>query len=372
MDEITMVRALLVAPPPPDPRVTASARQRLLHHAAPPRPSRRRRLALGLTATAAAAGAAAALAIALPSGSHSGPASANGGLITTEERPLGTAAGHSAHAFLLSAATQLAEAPVSTGRYWCTQAVSAQLDAIGPGGMELTPQGGGKAQPASPVSDYRYSILDRQVSDACRLPDLSNTAIVGGYYQELGAQPATAADVAAWRKEGSPAWLGWYAKGAVIPDHASARQATSKRGGPAGPPLPPDPTPAQLRAYLLDNPVDAGIPKDALNGQLFSQAVDLLQDPVSPAVRAADFQLIASIPGVQMQQDVKDPLGRTGIALWLGNDLIEGMITRTIIDPATGLVLAYDFLTPQPGWVYAPGTVQEYTAFTSTWTNTLP
>jgi hypothetical protein len=370
VDEITMVRTLLVAPPPPDPRVTANARQQLLQRAAARQPSRRRRWALGLTATAAAAGTAAALAIVLPSSGHSGPAGDHGGLVTTEERPLGTVSGRSAQAFLLAAATQLAQAPVSTGRYWCTQGVSAQLDAIGPGGMELTPPGGGKAQPASPASDYRYSILDRQLMDACN--QAGSTAIVGGYLQELGARPATAADAAAWRKAGSPQWLGWYAKGAVIPDHASARQPTSKPAGPAEPPLPSDPSPAQVRAYLLDNRIDARIPKNALNGQLFSQALALLENPVSPAVRAADFQLLASIPGVQMRQGVKDPLGRTGTALWLGNDLDEGMITMTIIDPATGMVLAYDFLTPQPGWVYAPGTVQAYTAFTSTWTNSLP
>jgi len=364
VDEITMVRTLLAPPPPPDPRVTASARQRLIQRAVAPRPSRRRRWVLGLTATAAAAGTAAALVTVLPSG-HSGPASDHGRLVTTEERPLGTAEGRSARAFLLAAATQLAKAPVSTGRYWCNQSVMAQLDAIGPGGMELTPQGGGSAQPASPVSDYRYSILDRQVADACQQPGSSNTGIVGGYLQELGAQPATAADAAAWRKEGSPAWLGWYAKGAVIPDHASARQLTSKRGGPAQSPLPPNPTPAQLRAYLLaiQSPRIVG----SLNADLYMQARTLLLDPVSPAVRATDFQVLASIPGVRMQQGVKDPLGRTGTALWLDSD--QSMI---IVDPATGLLLADEFLVPQPGWVYAPGTVQQYVAWTSTWTNSLP
>jgi hypothetical protein len=363
VDEITMVRTLLAAPPPPDPRVTANARQRLLQRAAARRPSRRRRWALGLTATAAAAGTAAALMIALPSGGHSGPASDHGGLVTTEERPLGSASGRPAQAFLLAAATRLAQAPVSTGRYWCNQSVSAQLDPIGPGGMELTPSGGGPEQPASPVSDYRYSILDEQESDACQQPGV--TGIVGGYLQELGARPATAADAAAWRKGGSPKWLGWYAEGAVIPDQPGTRQANSKRGGPAEPPLPSNPSRAQLRAYLLA--IQSPRYDGSLNEDLFIQARTLLLDPISPAVRAADFQVLASIPGVRMQQGVKDPLGRTGTALWIDSD--QAMI---IVDPATGMLLADEFLVPQPGWVYAPGTVQQYVAWTSTWTNSLP
>jgi hypothetical protein len=300
MDEMTMVRTFFGPPPPPHRRVTADARQRLLQRVAPPRPPRRRRYwALGLTATAAAAGAAAALVIALPSSGHSGPASAHSGLVTTEEMPLGTASGRSAQAFLLATATRLAQAPAATGSYWCNQSVSAQLDPIGPGGVELTPQGGGKAQPASPVSDYRYSILDRQVSDSCREPDSSSTGIVGGYLQELGARPATAKDALAWKRAGSPAWLGWYAKGAVIPNTPGARQQASKPGGTSV--SPPPSNPAQLRAYLLAQ--GAGGPRGHLgagneNQLLFSRARTLLLDPVSPAVRAADFQVLASIPGV--------------------------------------------------------------------------
>lgn len=366
MDEITMVRALLVAPPPPDPGVTANARQRLLQRTAAPRRSRRRWV-LGLTATAAAAGTAAALVIALPTG-HSGSARNHGGLVTTEERPLGTASGRPAQAFLLATATRLAQAPVSTGRYWCNQSVSAQLDPIGPVGMELTPSGEG--QPASPVSDYRYSILDQQESDACQEPGSTNTGIVGGYLQDLGARPATAQDAATWRKDGSPVWLGWYAKGAVIPDHPSARQPSSKPGGPAETPPPSDP--AHLRAYLLalQSPRYGGsLNKDggSPNEDLFMQARTLLLDPISPAVRAADFQVLASIPDVRMQPGVKDPLGRTGTALWL--DSGQPMI---IVDPATGMLLADEFLVPQPGWVYAPGTIQQYVAWTSTWANSLP
>ena len=375
MDEITMVRSLLEAPPPPSPRVTAEARQRLAERAAtrsPHRPAgqrprrQRRRWTIGLAAAVAAGGAAALVVALLPAGgAHPG----QGGLVATEEQPLGAVSGHSAQAFLLATATRLAQAPPTAGRYWCNLSESAQLDPIGPAGQELTPAGQG--QPASPPSDYRYSILDRQATAACSQPGSPHTGIVGGYVQELGARPATPRDAAAWRRAGSPAWLGWYATGARIPDRAGPREPSSKPGGPPDP-APPS-SPAKLRAYLLaQNTVsytDPSAPQPAgPNVQLFERARALLLYPLSPAVRAADFHVLASVKGVRMQAGVTDPDGRTGAALWVGSRPGE----LSIVDPATGTLLADEWLTSQRGSVYAPGTVQQYVLWTSAWTNHLP
>lgn len=222
----------------------------------------------------------------------------------------------------------------------------------------------------SPSSDYRYSILDRQVAEACQQPGSSSTGIVGGYVQELGAQPATSRDAAAWRQAGSPEWQGWYAKGAVIPDQPGAREPSSKPGDPGRSPASAAPSdPAKLRAYLLATALGRR-PGNAsgVNQDLFMQARILLLDPISPAVRAADLQVLASIKGVRMQPGVKDPLGRTGTAIWADNPF-QLMI---IVDPSTGMLLADEFLVPQPGLVYAPGTVQQYVTWTSMWANSLP
>jgi hypothetical protein len=69
-----------------------------------------------------------------------------------------------------------------------------------------------------------------------------------------------------------------------------------------------------------------------------------------------------------MQPGVKDPDGRTGTALWLGSNPSE----LIIVDPATGILLADEWLTPQRGSVYVPGTVEQYVLWTSMWTNQLP
>jgi hypothetical protein len=376
MDEITMVRSLLVAPPPPSPLITAQARQRLAERASAGSPRRPvgwhpgRRRTLGLAAAAVAASGAAALVVALLPAAGARPGHpAQGGLVATEEQPLGAVSGHPAQAFLLATATRLARSSVTAGRYWCNMSVSAELDAIGPAGKELTPAGQG--QPASPASDYRYSILDRQTAAACSQPGSPHTGIVGGYVQELGARPATPRDAAAWRRAGSPAWWGWYAKGARIPDRPGSREPSSKPGGPPNP-SPPS-SPAKLRAYLLAHSTvtytDPSAPQPAgENVQLFMRARTLLLEPLSPAVRAADFQVLASVKGVRMQQDMKDPDGRAGTALWLGSSPSE----LIIVDPATGSLLADEWLTPRHGRVYVPGTVEQYVLWTSTRTNHLP
>lgn len=383
MEELTMIRAALVEPPPPDPGVIAAARQRLVAQTGapatrPPLPGApgsaglrllrapRRRWAVAVTGIAAA-GLAGALAVTtlLPPGA-SGPGRSGhgggGGLIVSEDRPLGAVNAHAARTFLLATASRLAQTTPTSGRYWCDLSRSAQLDAIGAGGRELTPKGQGL--PASPVSDYRYSILDRQVANDCFDP--SGLHNLGGYMRELGAAPATARDAAVWRREGSPAWHAWYGNGQLIPSRPGPRRSLGGKPGhePWGSVanLPADP--AKLRQVLLA----AAGPSPAPAQALFSQARTLLLDPLPPTVRAADFRVLATIPGVRMQQDVRDPEGRAGTAIWLGSPYQF----MSIVDPATGMLLADEFLIPRPGRVYAPGTVQQYVAWYTGWANRVP
>jgi hypothetical protein len=65
-----------------------------------------------------------------------------------------------------------------------------------------------------------------------------------------------------------------------------------------------------------------------------------------------------------------DPSGRPGIAVWLGPYSNPGFIE--IIDPATGMVLADEFLATAPHGVYARGTLLQYVLWSSGWARQLP
>ena len=401
MDEIALVRAVLASPPPPRPQVTALARQRLaertgerripaqpapagraMRKPAPPlvprgrRPSWRLRRAAAVGGIVAASLAGALVVTSLPGGAGHG--------LVTSERPFANLTGQPAGAFLTALATRVAQATPATGRYWCLRLISAELDPIGPGGQELTPAGQGLTP--SPVSDYRYSIFARQAYDDCHTYSKTGSRNVGGYIQDLGARPATAKDAAAWRRDGSPAWHAWYGNGQLIPSKPGPRtQVSGKRGQePWGNPatLPADP--AKLRKVLL---AAVGGPNDPTmrlaeqqSGQsyaqlrdynLFVQARILLLDPLSPSVRAAAYQVLASVPGVRMKPGVTDPSGRSGTALWIGPRSGPGQIT--IVDPATGILLADEWLATGPHGVYAPGTLTQYNLWQSPgWRDRLP
>jgi len=319
-----------------------------------------RRHRLPVPAAAVAVACAAALVIVAWSlgGAPKGP-------IATKERPLGALAGQPARHFLLAMAMTAARAPLTTGRYWCTQAMTAELAPVGPDGVELTPPGQGL--PASPPSAYRYSIIDRQRMVNCLEPARPGSGTVAGSYQELGAKPATPEDAAAWRRAGSPRWRAWYRGGQVIPRRPRPRQRTGPKPGqePWGNDASLPANPAKLRAALLAHPISFS---RNTNENLFVSARVLLLDPVRPAVRAAAFQVLAGIKGVQMKPGVKDPQGRAGTAVWLGR---PGLVI--IVDPATGTLLADEWLAGQHGWVYAPGTVSQYTVWLRVgWANHLP
>jgi hypothetical protein len=402
MDEIRLLRAVLAPPPPPHPQVTARARQRLAERIegsslpaqpeadrranrdpaprlAPRAPGRSRRLRWAAAISGVAAvGLAGTLAVtSLLSGAPVRGQGGHGGLITSE-RPLGTLTGQPAQAFLTTLATRVSKTKSATARYWCLRETSAQLDAIGPHGLELTPAGQGEKP--SPVSDYRYSIFAQQVDDDCFGYTKTSSRNVGGYWQDLGARPATARDAAAWRRDGSPAWHAWYGNGQLIASQPGPRRHTA--GKPGQPPwgsstsLPADPV--KLRKILLEGfpgPTDPGIQQEKgglsyaqfRDENLFLQSSVLLLNALSPAVRAADYQVLASVPGVHMKSRVTDPSGRTGTALWLGRSSRPGQIL--IVDPATGLLLADEWLATTSHGVYAPGTLLAYDLWqTPVWT----
>jgi hypothetical protein len=320
------------------------------------RRARRRRLPV-FAGLAIATAAAVAIVMLAPTGMPAGPRYQGAG-------PLGTLNGRAARPFLLTMAVKAARAQVK-GRYWCTDAITAELAAIGGNGAELTPPGEGLRP--SPPSDFRYAIISRSRVESCEKPALGT---VGGFYQDLGSRPATQADAAAWHHAGSPAhWLAWY--GQTIHRQAGPREATgAKPGHPSFGSYASLPVnPAKLRAILLTHPFGTIDHNRKLT--LFNSARILLLSPVTPAVRAAAYKILTAIPGIQMEPNVKDPGGRVGTAVWIRQPGWQYPVI--IIDPATGALLADEWLAGKPTWVYKPGTVTQYNEWISVgWTNQAP
>lgn len=185
---------------------------------------------------------------------------------------------------------------------------------------------------------------------------------------DLGARPATRADAAKWRAQGSPTqWPmtetdpvtmaptepvvnkmtfdqvppGYYLSG-VKPVTAQQIQA-----------LPTDPE--KLRAVLAANP-QPGARADDLNYQVFSAAGRLLFEmPSPPKLRGAALRVLSMLPGVQLKENVKDPIGRVGTQISMdwskpkpgGPSSAPTMLrdgrTSYIVDPATGRLLSSDY-----------------------------
>jgi hypothetical protein len=107
---------------------------------------------------------------------------------------------------------------------------------------------------------------------------------------------------------------------------------------------------AEMYKRLLELAGDAGPSPDA---EAFTIIGDLLRSaPVPPEQRAGLYRAAAYIKGVQYAGEVKDPLGRKGLALDLANDSGRD---RLIFDPETSLILAEEsVLTKRVDYIDAP------------------
>jgi hypothetical protein len=157
------------------------------------RPARARRVALAGGGTAVLAGAAAAAVLIATAGTGAPqPGHGAGGPATGP-----AAAGPSAADVLLTAARQTGAGPAAAGRYWVTRTVSGTNLAVGPAG-------------------HRYVITDRG-------RDEQWTARTAGrrsewISQSLGARPASAADIAAWKQaRRGTGWSRWPSRARAKP-----------------------------------------------------------------------------------------------------------------------------------------------------------
>jgi hypothetical protein len=386
MDELTLVRELLPDAPPPAGPVVAAARGRLdasMHgRRRPPWRPRRGRPALLVTGVLAAGAAAALLTVTLlPGGRPAGPAHSRApGL----PRSL-TASG--ARQYLLAMAGTAGQAKV-TGRCWCSVIIQGSREVIGAGNKELTaPWLNGVTHPsAARPAGYQYSIITRYQSEGCLEPPNASWpgGTVGGYSQPLGAQFPTAADRAAWQRDGSPTRVGaWYASQSDSFQPGPRVWTGTKTGWGDYASLSADP--ATLKKQLLAQLPGPASPiiklEERSTGEsypeihadnLFSAAVQVMRDPVRPAVLAAAYRVLATVPGVQVKPGVRDVGGQVGTAVWLSHPG-DQMVDYQFANPANGYLLGDDLIAVTTVTGLPPGSVLTYNEnISSGWTNTAP
>jgi hypothetical protein len=442
MDEIDLVHNLLDDQPPPSPTQIAAARARVLDDGAaaqpaagtgatrqgatrqgaarqgaaigttpaagsgaatgavaagrrrhvPGRPRYARRAAVAAVGTAAVAAAVAVAAV--PGGPTGTPAASGPGRAPVAPHSAGPSP-LSANQILLAAAEKAARQP-ATGARWQLHSISG-FQAVTTGGY---------------VVDHRYDTqlwVPRSASEP-----------TWRIMQDIGSRPATAADVQAWKRAGSPtSWTIPVAKLTPAGRKAIAEKqrlapkeiikspkpetlsaaghapyaAREDSNGTAGvitnkprtlaelAALPTDP--AKLRSWLQREISTAqrthGGTGQSMAAELFGEGMQIAMHlPVSPAVRAAAFRMLADLPGVRAVGEVRDPLGRLGIAVALperNGDATDEF--QLLIDPRTGSTLGYQFVItrPDPNNPHSArvGQVNSYElAVDSGWTNATP
>ncbi|MFY9777454.1 MAG: CU044_5270 family protein [Trebonia sp.] len=295
----------------------------------------------GLTAAAAVAlvitttGPSPAVPLALPSSAAPSVPAAS-----SAARPPTTAAPLDAHAFLLGSANVAAQSPVTTGSYWYVKE------------RDFT-----ETWPQNKTSDYKpyYASTQETWTGATRTRTIVS--------EDLQFNFATPADKAKWQADGSPKLFGpsgtYGDHGPVTNDYNFGADAQSDIYALSMTDARNLPTSAAGLGALLHRKF-SGLTADQRSVGLgetlgyvtyvFEWGQKLLPGPVKPAVKAAYYQLLASLPGVTVAQDVTDPLGRIGV------DVNAGTEDNLIIDPATAQILdvTYNPLRPDANKIHNP------------------
>jgi hypothetical protein len=317
---------------------------RAIQAATGPGRSRRRRpvkrWVLGGIATAAAcAGTALALTLTLTSGTASQHRTTALGRSTRQVHTQPVL--HTARQVLLLAAAHVPTTQTS-GNYWHLKAVWGTVEPAGT-----------KAHPYNVVWGAPTTVWYAR-EPGKRDWELTDTS----WYHH--ATPLTAADRAAWLASGSPS--GWYRNpayhGAFFDRVGPVAQGYSWQvsNGVVGytesdlnglsaakfAKLPA--SVAGLRRYLFAIAGSFAIAKDggiAADDLVWSEALNLLVDPVSGQVRASAYRVMAALPGVKLLGLVRDPFGREGYGLRMSGFRLYASPgdLGAIINPATGTLL---------------------------------
>jgi hypothetical protein len=99
---------------------------------------------------------------------------------------------------------------------------------------------------------------------------------------------------------------------------------------------------------------------------MFTLVTDLLMAPAPPALRAALFQVLSRIPGVELGGPTTDPVGRPGVSVVMNDP--EGFRNELVIEPDTGTFLSLrQVLTKRVSWMDAePGMVVAHATLLAT------
>jgi hypothetical protein len=262
-----------------------------------------------------------------------------------------------------------AAAATAAGRYWVVSDVNAYLTAAGPD--------------ATPFAAYqRYT--PEVYWDARSSSDRSWVLPAAGYT----TAPAPGGATATWRADGSPR----------LANTTGQQQAWWQTGGAVGFFGNANLTFAQFQALPSSTAgLAAAIGKEIKSEQIpagttgayqrmFDICTQLLKwDPITPAVRAATFRVLATIPGVSLAGKVTDPLGRTGYGIAFdtgtGPGSAGGQEEVLVIAPGSGTFLTDEYVVTSlpagisdapaagalPGPVTCPAGTKPYTFKGSTW-----
>ena len=293
----------------------------------------------------------------------------------------------SAQQLLLTAAEQTLNDPdPGSGKFWTATIEDGTLIQVG--------------EPAN-----RYAIMGAY-TETRWVPAVDDYLVMDRRW--AGAQPASDADKAAWRKAGSPSsWPKDPLPGCPVdPNNAyTATAATSstviketnhpQRFWVLGEYLTADQVralpsdPAALKDWLIGVIKKQNLPHTTaveLAESLFDGVLNLLFDnPVTPPVRSAAYKVLAGMAGVTSLGAVKDAEGRNGVAVAVTrNDTVEEQRADSggpdqvslVFNPDSGQTLAMETRALKPAdymaWV-PKGALIGYRALESTrWTNDEP
>ena len=310
--------------------------------------TRRSRRPLFLLAGTVAAGAVVAALLAVPTGT-----SKHAGVPDRTAPPL------DARSFLLASADISAKEPVTAhGRYWYSQ-IRAVERARQPGKRPGTGTSANGSPRSGPYFPFRaYVSITWENWDPYRQGEPSRTVdrnITGSF--------ATPADKAAWQRAGSPSLTDMKPFSADSRYNEPYLELGPKGTKMADLPKLPD-TPAGLEKLVrADRKRTTGRLRAAHAGHqelpylqdVYDAAVEIINAPTTPKVRAAAYRMLAAQPGIQNLGNVRDGLGRPGVALALpfhrtalitlqkGVEYRDEGVTHLIIDPTSAKILAREF-----------------------------
>jgi hypothetical protein len=300
LDEIRMMQELRPAQPRPGSAATEAARARLLAAAAEPGATRYRprRLAssrkrwLAAVPALAIIGALAVLAAQLTTGGQ-----------VPNEPAAPVPANLTARNVLLTAATIAAAIP-DEGNYWRISSFTGSLVAAGP-------------------NAHPYALEERVPTDTRWFPRSPAGKIFATHASSKFAFVLpTPGAAAAWRADGSPPLRRDYPGFLAVDTYGDLYFGDESPTIALFQALPS--STAGLKAAIARALSGLAPGSNAQNQQIFQVCIALLgHDPVTSAVRAAAFRVLAALPGIRLEGKVTDPLGRAGYGISLPGALIS-------------------------------------------------